>query len=305
MSRKAICLVVAIAAIACGSPATTPPDVRAPLLSSIVHRLTSRNVESDFLLTIVLPRSYEREPTRRYPVIYLLDGNQLAPVAAGVLWDLSIDGNPEAILVGIDYPVSSIDGSQSLRYRDLTPMPDPAAVERNTPGHAALHLPPPEVSGGGPAFLRFVVDEAVPFVDDRYRALPSDRTLLGVSFGGLFTLYALTERPDAFHRYIAISPSLWWGERRMLDRLAALGGRDRGRSRLFVSVGLSEGTDGIFNMVGNVRALEQSLAVRTPAGLEWYVHYFPEETHASSWPGAISRGLRFVFETWSPEKSTK
>lgn len=43
-------------------------------------------------------------------------------------------------------------------------------------------------------------------------------TLFGSSLGGLFTLYALLERPEAFNAYIAVSPAIWW-DRAILLRL--------------------------------------------------------------------------------------
>jgi predicted alpha/beta superfamily hydrolase len=216
---------------------------------------------------------------------------------------MSFEGAPQAIVVGVDYPVRDLDASQGVRYRDLTPTPDEAAMTRSGPVFAELGLARPPGGGGGPAFLRFLAEEAVPFIDGTYRTDSRDRTLVGLSLGGLFTLYALTERPALFNRYVAISPSLWWDRRVMIDRLKVLGhSPEVAAARLFVSVGLSEGDNPPYSMVGNVQALEKILRDRGDRGPTWHVQYFPEETHSSSWPGALSRGLRYAFGIW-PQKS--
>ena len=61
-------------------------------------------------------------------------------------------------------------------------------------------------SGGAEQFLHFLQTELIPFIDSSYRTNPNDRAITGHSFGGLFVLYALLQRPDLFQRYCAGSP---------------------------------------------------------------------------------------------------
>lgn len=66
----------------------------------------------------------------------------------------------------------------------------------------------------------------IPFVDRTWRTMPTDRALLGHSYGGLFAIYALEQRPALFQRTVAASPSLEWDGRLLLtaarDRLRKL-----------------------------------------------------------------------------------
>lgn len=270
-----------------------------PILSSVGHRLSSRAVGSDFQVSVVLPRSYATDTSRRFPVVYLLDGNELTGVAASLAWELRFTGAPEVILVGIDYPVPSLDGSQGTRFRDLTPSTDSGAVAAMASEYRALGLPEPTASGGASAFLSLLTDDLIPFVDSVYRTQPTERTLLGFSLGGLFAMHVLLERPEHFRNYIALSPSLWWDGGELLTRVARLNLATDAPRRLFVSIGLLE-ENPTYRMVTDVRALEQALRTYAPSALEWHVQYFPDENHSSGWPGAMSRGLRYVFGVWSP-----
>lgn len=285
--------------IACVNESQPPTDPRVPLLGSVSHQLASRAVGDTFQVSVVLPRSYQTDTTRRFPVVYLLDGNELIGVAASVAWELWVSGMPEVILVGVDYPVADLDQSQGIRFRDLTPSEDRAAIASQGPEYAALGLPPPTVSGGGPRFIRFLTDELGPRIDSLYRTDASNRSLLGLSLGGLLALHVLLERPDYYQNYLVLSPSLWWNKDETLARFTALGADRKPVQRLFVSIGLAE-EDSIYRMVKNVRRLEGILSRQPSVAVATHFQYFPDENHNSGWPAAMSRGLRFAFRLWPP-----
>src|SRR5262245_36095487 len=103
--RRCRMFLLVFCVMACGACAPGASEAQAPLVGSTAHRLTSRHVGDQFLLTVVLPRNYTSDSTRRFPVIYVTDGNSLGPVAASVWYDMSFEGAPQAIVVGVDYPV--------------------------------------------------------------------------------------------------------------------------------------------------------------------------------------------------------
>lgn len=294
------CWVIAsalVGVLACDRESQPGMDPRVPLLNSVSHQVPSRAVGDTFQVSVVLPRSYRTDSTRRFPVIYLLDGNELIGVAASVAWELWVSGMPEVILVGVDYPVPDLDQSQGIRYRDLTPSADSATIAATAPEYTALGLPAPTMSGGGPRFLRYLTEELGPRIDSIYRTDTTRRSLLGLSLGGLLALHALAERPDYYANFMVLSPSIWWNKAEVLARLGALPPDRTPPARLFVSVGLDE-DDATYKMVSNVRQLE-ALVARQPAiaAASRFV-YFPEENHNSGWPAALSRGLRYVFGLW-------
>jgi hypothetical protein len=261
--------------------------------------VVSRAVGDTFQVSVVLPRSYHTATGRRFPVVYLLDGNELTGVAASVAWELWVSGMPEVILVGVDYPVANLDQSQGIRFRDLTPSEDRAAIAAMGPEYASLGLPAPTTSGGGSRFITFLTEELGPRIDSLYRTDSANRSLLGLSLGGLLALHVLLERPEYYQNYIVLSPSLWWNKDETLARFRSLARDRQPAQRLFVSVGLLE-EDPTYRMVSNVRRLEALVAAQGSIARASHFQYFPDENHNSGWPAAMSRGLRYAFRLWPP-----
>lgn len=73
-------------------------------------------------------------------------------------------------------------------------------------------------------------------------ALAVHSVLVGHSLGGLFTLYALVERPALFDGYFAFSPCVWVGDQAIVPDFVRLG-QSRGwpRAALYLSLGSHEG----------------------------------------------------------------
>lgn len=137
---------------------------------------------------------------QKYPVLYLLDGPGHFHAVTGMLKDLGNNGIiPRMVVVGIP---------NTDRTRDLTPTHVDVAF-----GDSAFV----KTSGGGGAFLDFVEQELIPYVEEKY-PVTSYRTFVGHSFGGLAVLYSLYTRPGLFANYVAIDPSLWWDEWTMVKQ---------------------------------------------------------------------------------------
>lgn len=149
-----------------------------------------------------LPPGYMANRTRRLPVLYMHDGQNLfnADTAhGGVPWgmDIAIEqlldacAIPEVMVVGI--------WNTPLRWPEyMIPAPFDTA-EKGPQLRAAF-----EAERGSPpigdAYLRFIVEEVKPFIDGRYRTLP-DRThtcIMGSSMGGLISIAALCTYPEVF-----------------------------------------------------------------------------------------------------------
>lgn len=164
--------------------------------------------------------------TGGYPVIYLLDGNAYFPAFhAAKRAQSRLRGS---ILVAIGYPSDTPLDFQRRAF-DLSP-PQPA--ERNTPPQ-----------GGQDLFLAFIETRLMPRVSERFQVDQDQRSLVGHSFGGMFGIYALFTRPALFQHVVAISPSLWWRDRYLLEhertfvKQAQAGQLDLTHSSLTLSVG--------------------------------------------------------------------
>ena len=78
-------------------------------------------------------------------------------------------------------------------------------------------LTPERSNGGAPPFLHFILHQVRPQIDRLVRTDPHKQTLWGHSYGGLFVLHTLFNEPQAFTRYVAADPSLWWQNGLMLQ----------------------------------------------------------------------------------------
>src|SRR5207248_443331 len=152
---------------------------------------------------VYLPPSYDASGRRRYPVVYMHDGQNLSDPATAFAgtWDL------EAVLAdlaeqGIEAIVVGVHNMADQRLVEYSPFPD-------------------RRHGGGEAgrYLAFLIDTLKPRIDRAFRTARDARrtATFGSSMGGLFSLFALLERPDVFALAGIMSPSLWFGRDRLFD----------------------------------------------------------------------------------------
>ena len=252
------------------------PYPRTALFGTEERTLFCPTLGREYHLSVALPDGYGTS-ARAYPVIYVLDGDFLFGLAAGLTrftnW---FRGVPEVIIVGISYGMESVDQWAQLREHDFKV---------------------PEVRGAPPdsaanAFLDALIQEMTPFIDANYRTVPSDRCLYGYSSGGFFVLYALFHRPDAFRRYISGSGDLDVAYPYVIHHDARLAARDATNPiRLYLSAGeLEEDQFPSFHQL--VAFLEQG---RYP-GLTLATEIYPGERHGSEGIAlTYLHGLRAVY----------
>jgi len=250
-----------------------------------VHDVASAVNGVDYELRVSLPHGYE-EAQRRFPVVFTLDADYSFLIARNIADHLAErDHLREVMVVGIAY-------GGPLRYRrnrtrDYTPTFVPEG------GYGAEYQ---KVSGGGPDFLEALEKELIPFIDRHYRTLVEDRTLVGHSYGGLFTTWTLFTRARLFHNYVIVSPSLWYDDHLILRLEEAFAqGRDSLPARAYLCVGSREGNSRI-DMVGDLETLTRRLKARSYRGFRFESRVMANETHNSIFPGCLSNGLRFVLE---------
>jgi hypothetical protein len=256
-------------------------------------RLSARHIGQDFLIEVARP-PVRPKPGQTFPVVYVLDGN--AAFALTAMAARAVQSGPfplpPTLVVGIGYhferPEQRVQAG-TLRTRDLTPCPDDL-LESQYPGASAR-------CGGATAFRAFIEEEVKPFVTSGFPVDPRDQTLVGSSLGGIFALDTLFTTPASFQRYIAISPALYWGGRRLFALEAALAARaDDLNAHLFLAAGaLEEAHDARQAFVSNLYAMEAQLRSRAYPSLDLALRVFDGETHMSVYPGAVTRGLGEVF----------
>jgi uncharacterized protein len=265
------------------------------------HRIYSEAIGQDFLIEVAWPVG-PVQPDEKIPVVYVLDGNATFAMTVQIARSLQYGPFPlpRTFVVGVGYH-NAYDGQGlrpgQLRMRDLTPCNDEPTEARLRAAPARWGLPPGLRFGGAGAFLQFIETTVKPFVASRYPVNRNDETLLGMSAGGLCALYALFTAPETYERYVALSPALYWGERRLFDLEAQLAGRTPDLpANVFLGVGgLEETHDADQRLVSNLYEMEARIRSRAYPSLEMGFHVFPEETHMSVYPAGVSRGLSQVF----------
>jgi hypothetical protein len=274
------CAALAAAGAAGAQVPATPPaaDPAVTMPGTELRTLRSTATGQDYDIYVLLPNGYARDPSARYPVLYVLDGQWdfklLNSIHGGLVYDRAI---PEILVVGITYSGTDPDYN-ALRAADYTTVP----VSR-VPG-----------SGGAPRFLAFLRDEVIPFIAANYRAdpSPSRRVLMGSSYGGLFTLYALFSEPALFGAYVAASPAVSYADRIAFRQEARYAAEHRDLPvRLYIAVGGRE------ELSGPVRQFMDVVRGRGYRGLRMETRIVEGEGHSGNKPEAFNRGLRFVMGT--------
>lgn len=261
---------------ACASQTPTASKSALPKVTipySEVRTLKSANTGRTYDLYIRLPEEYA--PNRQYPVLYLLDGQWdfklLDSIYGGLHYDQFV---PEIIIVGITYSGDNPD-YETLRAMDYTP---PAGI--STPGF-----------GDAPKFLAFLKEEVIPLIETNYQADSSRRLLMGSSYGGLFTLYALFTAPELFSGYVSASPAVPFGNRAIFKQEAEYANQHRALPvRLFLSVGEIE------ELAPPVKAFIEIMNKRGYQGLKLETRIIEGERHSGNKPEAFNRGLRFIMQ---------
>lgn len=230
--------------------------------------ITSEKIGQRYDLLVSLPDDYGTSG-KAYPVLYVLDGWHFPLMAFLQNNNIYSKRMPPVIIVNISH---GDVGAMASRARDFTP-----TKSNQEPG-----------SGGAGAFLDFLEHNVIPFVDRTYRTVPTDRALLGHSYGGLFALYALEQRPSLFQRIVAASPAIGWDHRSLFnahDRLTHL----PMPVRLDLSVG---GTESLLaDNVAFARLLDQL----KPAGLNYRFTIYRGENHNSVRLASFPAGLYWIY----------
>ena len=266
--------------------ATAPPkEARLVLDGTEVHDLPSKINGRSYQIIVGSP--FKPEPGKKFATIYVLDGYWDFPLVNAMRGSLHYDkAIPDIMIVGIGYTGKKPDDSkiQELRASDYTPTANPSR----------------EGSGKAPEFLRFLESELFPFIEARYPSDPEHRVLSGSSFGGLFVLYALFEKPELFNGYVSITPGLRWDDQWLPKRQREhVKTHPQLNERVFIAFGDDEEPEVVKLGRAFMKQMEQSrykdLALRS--------RIIEGERHAAVKNEAYNRGLRYVLAPLAPNPS--
>ena len=249
-----------------------------------VNGFASPQLGNSRTLAIWLPPSYAQNPLKRYPVLYMHDGQNLFEASSsfgGVEWrvdetatDLMNRGvMDEVIVVGVY-------NTGANRIYEYTPCCDP------------------DYGGGGAdLYEAFLLQTVKPYVDRTYRTLPASRNtaLMGSSLGGLVSFYIGRRHPEVFGKLGGMSSSFWWNDSMLTRQVEAA------TQKVPVQIYIDAGTnsDGLADTTRMRDALAADGYVQG-VDLDYYVAQGGSHSEAS-WAARLSIPLSWLF----PWQSTR
>lgn len=252
-------------------------------------------------LYVQLPANYEPNEQKKYPVIFILDGEVLLPTVNNVHSFYSGGFMPEAVLVGIS--------NTHNRTRDLTT----SQIKKK------YGMPFNEENGGAANFSNFIEKELIPFLEEKY-PITNFRTLIGHSYGGLFTIYTLINHPHLFANYLAIDPSLDWDDQKLLTQAKEkLQSENYAKKHLFMSLSgqlhmqnpqvtiknVMEDTSDFTLFARSNIAFSNMVKQNDKNGLAFEWKFYPRDLHGTVPYPSIMDGLIFDFEWYQMEDTDK
>ncbi len=249
-------------------PAVTIPD-------SEVRTITSKIVVGqEYQLHILLPGGYKKT-NKKYPVVYLMDSQWDFPLVKSIYGQQYFDGFiPEVIIVGVTWGGNN-PNPDSLRARDYTPTNESRQPQ----------------SGGADNFLSFIKNELFPFMETNYTTDVNNRTLMGCSLGGLFTMYTLFTHPEMFTGYAAASPAIGWDKEVLYQyEKKYVENKSNPPAKLYITIGDVE------RNVPNFEKMVSHLQSRKYTSLQITSKVLENTGHSGTKSETYTRGLQYIFK---------
>ena len=150
-------------------------------------------------ILVYLPADYGRQPKRRYPVLYMHDGQNVFDAATSFSGEWGVDETLNRLRAAGQDPsgsiVVAINNDNQHRSDEYIPW-------RNT-----------EIKAGGQGgqYVDFLARTLKPYIDAHYRTRPdvAHTGIAGSSLGGLISVYAALKYPQVFGQVGAFSPAFW------------------------------------------------------------------------------------------------
>lgn len=285
-ARLVLCGAALVLAAACAPTAppaapTSPPrpHTAGPGVQVLPQQFAMPGLARERGLRVYLPPSYGHGE-RRYPVIYMHDGQNLFDDATAYAGEWGVDEAMDVLAKqGFEAIVVGIDNGADKRMTELNPWSNSRFG-----------------AGEGAAYVAFMVDVVKPFVDRNYRTLPGREhtAVVGSSMGGLISDYAIHAYPQVFGKAGVLSPSYWIAPE--VYAHAAAHPLPPG-ARVYLYIGGQEGEES----VPDAQKMQRLLADTLPPGAAATLHVEPLARHnEAAWRAEFSRMVSWLFELPRP-----
>jgi len=234
-------------------------------------------------ILVYLPIGYGFDPDKRYPVLYLHDGQNLynpEDAFGGMAW--GVDETAQRLIIQEQIEpliIVGIYNSGEHRIDEYTPVASESKRMQKQGGLAGN-------------YGQMLIEELKPFIDENYLTLPQ-REFTGIggsSLGGLVSLYLGFKHPEVFSRVAAMSPSVWWANNQIIREIAK--SPERVPLRIWLDIGRKEGS----RIKHQVRALKEILLASGWTNADLRYAEIPGASHNEmAWAARFDEVLKFLF----------
>ena len=237
-------------------------------------------------IVIYEPMNYHQKADEYYDVIYVFDAHDRPLFDYVTAVSNLIKGGPRAVIVvgiraTLDYE------NMYFRNNDLLP----SDTGWKLPGKG----------GNAEAFLRYVKNEVVPYVESNYRTLPH-RTAIGHSLSASFLVYTLLNDAQLFDNYIAVSPNLAYDDRRLVKGLRIFDSEQFETPTFFYMSHANEGED--WPEWAEANQIAYPLLRDTLANHDFrvWIEEYPDENHGSGYLTSVMSAMRMYVDSIRPQQ---
>ena len=237
-------------------------------VSRINDTILSKYLNEKRSIEIQLPRSYEANPDKKYPLMIVLDGDYMFNVVAGSVDYLSYWGDiPENLIVGINQKDTRFKDSSVLDNITHTPITSTAS------------------------FYDFIVNEVIPYFSKNYR-ISKFRVILGQERTANFANFFLLKKNPVFQAVISISP-------KMSKNMNSYLSENLSKTNSKIIYTLSSSKKDFESIYKNVADLKNSLDSINNKNLKFESLIFEEENHYILPSLSVPKSIRSTYSMYS------
>lgn len=247
-----------------------------PVLSQkIIEKIFSPSLNENREITIGLPANYDKNLTKKYPLLVLFDGEFLYdPFSGAISYGAYWDNMPQTIIVALN------QNQKNERYDDCS-------IDE-TEG-----IPTKK----GIQFFDFIAKDLIPYIEKKYRVAPF-RIIAGLDTTAGFLNFFLFNNNSMFDAYVSLSPELAKGvESQIVNSVS------NSKKTIFYYQSIS--SEDVKFIIEPVLKLDETLSKISKNNFTYKFDNFENTTHYSMVLFSIPNALNLIFESYKPISTTE
>lgn len=254
-------------------------DLKVSLDQTHAKWLDSKIVGDKYLIQTYIP-DQKTITNDSLPIVFVLDADMSFGLVYDIVRWLQFGREiPYVAVVGISYGTGQKDW-WTKRSRDFSESKDATKFWGDYP-----------LAGGAANFKSFIEKELFQFLETEYNLKGNSKTIIGLSFGGLFCADVLFSKPELFDNYIILGPALLWNDKEIFKQESRFAeNHSTVNANVFFSIGALDTEDitkPYYDFVNQVKSRNYNeLKIDT-----WTIE---NETHLSMLPSGVARGLKTI-----------